>query len=80
MIPFGLLKWRLWTKVYGSIFYNGTIIFGLGNILFPKLKKMLVPRPPKSKPVAEDLANDNGNSNLPTDNIVNNPAHNGKQD
>ncbi|ODN06279.1 Lysophospholipid acyltransferase 5, partial [Orchesella cincta] len=37
MIPFGLLKWRLWTKVYGLIYYNGTILF----IAFPFIAQLI---------------------------------------
>lgn len=42
MIPFGLLKWRLWTQAYGAIYYNGTILFLVFPMVVPFLRKVLV--------------------------------------
>lgn len=61
MIPFGLLKWRLWTVAYGSVYFNGTLLFLLFPFAAPFLTKLLVPRPPKDKKdsASESLLNQN---------------------
>lgn len=87
MIPFGLLKWRLWTQVYGSIYYNGTLLFVLFPIAAPYLKRLLVKRPPRSGAVSkEDTSNKNVHElNAAASSSVSGSAsvttvHNGKQD
>lgn len=39
MIPFGLLKWGLWTQAYASVYFNGTILFGLIPFVVPYISK-----------------------------------------
>ncbi len=82
MIPFGLLKWRHWTQVYGSIYYNGTILFVLFPIAAPYLKRVLVKRPPRTASGSkEDTSNKNINDlNATSTSSSSATVHNGKQD
>jgi len=58
MIPFGLLKWRLWTQAYGAIYYNGTLIFGLFPFIAPFIKKLLIKKPKdKTEKTGSDILN-----------------------
>jgi len=40
MVPFGLLKFVRWWPVYKSIYFYGTILFGLWPVYSPWVKKI----------------------------------------